>query len=205
MTISGFPLVPSYGELMRVTQGRTRKIDGPLPMAADTVRLFGSQMYFIEAHAVKKGAVLSSPSAPYALYLTHGPTSCFTKVDLPGPALASDSGLEHKFGTTGYDEVEKQASARLSELESRREPDDFLPFSTIAERSQFPPDRITEVIKTDAGKNTFAALASCDEHLCSGEVRKAAVDRYKAKLEALSQIPLFELLLLDMSVHRCAA
>jgi len=54
MTISGFPLVPSYGELMRVTQGRTRKIDGPLPMAADTVRLFGSQMYFIEAHAEER-------------------------------------------------------------------------------------------------------------------------------------------------------
>jgi len=55
MTISSFPLVPSYGGLMKVTQGLTRKIDGPLAMAADTMRLFGWQMYFIEAHAWTRG------------------------------------------------------------------------------------------------------------------------------------------------------
>jgi hypothetical protein len=205
MTISGFQTVPSYGALTRVAQDRTLKTDGSFELAADTLRLFLWSMYFIEAHAVQKGAVLSSPSAPYALYVTRGPTSCFTKVDLPGAALASDSGLEHKFGITGYDEVERQASARLRELDSRREPDDFLPISAIAEALRLPPDKLNEAIKTGAGKDTLAVLVRCDEQLCSSEARKAAVDRYKAQLEAPSETSLFELLLLDMSVHRCAA
>jgi hypothetical protein len=33
--------------------------------------------------------------------------------------------------------------------------------------------------------------------------REAAVDRYKTRLQVPSETPLLELLLLDMSVHRC--
>jgi hypothetical protein len=98
MTISGLETVPSYGALTRVSQGRTLKTDGSFGLVPDTLRPFDWLMYFIESRAVKLGMVLSSPSTPFALYVTRGSTSCFVKVDLPGAALATNAGLEHKFG-----------------------------------------------------------------------------------------------------------
>jgi len=108
MTISGFLTVPAYGALMRVSRGRTLTTSGPLWLNTDS-ELVGSLMYFIEAHAGEKGVVLSSPSASRALYVTQGQASCFTRVGLPGAALAVDSGLDHRLGTTGYEEIESRA------------------------------------------------------------------------------------------------
>jgi len=189
---------------MKVTQGLTRKIDGPLAMAADTMRLFGWQMYFIEAHAMDKGAVLTSPSAPYALYVARGQASCFAKVDLPGPALATRAGLEHRSGTTQYEEIERLALARLDKLDLRRGPGDFLPLTAISETLQLPPDGVSEAIRTSAGKDALAALARCSERSCSGEESRAVIDRYRTRSDAPVDTPLFELLLLQMSAHRCA-
>jgi hypothetical protein len=203
--VSGFLTVPSYGALMRVTQGQTLRTAGPLSLVPDTLRLFRWLMYFVEASPTENGVVLSSPSAPFALYLTRGQTSCFLKIDLPGAPLATKSGLEHRFGITRYVDIERQALARLHELDLRRGPDAFLPLSAIAEFLDLPLDSIRETIKTSEGTDALAALAHCNEQQCGKEQHEAPISRYKSELASRLEAPLLELLLLDMSVHRCAA
>jgi hypothetical protein len=202
--VSGFLTVPSYTWLTRVTHRRTLKTNGFLWLGTDALLLFGATMYFIDGHAVEKGVVLSSPSAPYAVYVTQGQASCFAMVALPGPAFATNAGLEYGSGMTGYDEVERQALARLQGLDLRRGSDDFVPLSTIAEGLQLPPDGVREAIRTNAGKDALAALARCHEQSCSREESKAVIDRYKTQVATSSDAPFFELLLLDMSANRCA-
>ena len=85
LNISGIEMVPSYGTLEGVTTGGPLKVERVFSLNPDTLALFGSLMYFIEANVVGNGAILSSPSAPYALYVTLGKTSCVAKLDLPGP------------------------------------------------------------------------------------------------------------------------
>jgi hypothetical protein len=204
-TISGFQTVPSYGALMRVTQGQTLKTDGPLSLAPDTLHLFRWLMYFIEAFPTEKGVILSSPSAPFALYLTRGQTSCLMKVDLPGAALATREGLEHSSGITPYEDIERQALARLHELDLRRAPDGFLPLSAVAESWNISPEDVRQTIATSEGKVAFAAMARCHERQCGREEREVAISQYKSRVEARLETPLFELLLLDMSAHRCTA
>jgi hypothetical protein len=203
MTISGILAVPSYGALMKVRQGLTLTTAEPLLLNNDTLRLFGALMYFVEAHAVTRGYVLSSPSAAYALYVTRGQASCFAKVDLPGPALAMGAGLDHRRGLTGYDEIENEALVQLHKLDLRREPNGFLSLSAIAEELNLPPDKVRAVIRTGAGEDALTELVRCHEQSCGREASKTVIDRYKMRSGASSDIPLLELLLLEMSAHRC--
>jgi hypothetical protein len=165
--------------------------------------LAGSLMYFVQMHTVEKGAVLSSPSSSRAFYVTLGRTSCFTKVNLPGDAIASDTGLDHRQGITGYEAIEIQALAQLRALDLRRGPDDFLPLSVIAEELQLPPDGVSEAIRTSVGKDVLARLIRCHERSCRPDESRAAIDRYKSQVATLPGTPFFELLLLDMSTNRC--
>ncbi len=203
VSIDGFLAVPSYGTLVKVKLGQALKTDGLLLLKNDTLRLFGALMYFIEAHTVMRGVVLSSPSAPYALYVTQGQANCFAKVDLPGPALATATGLDHRRGLTPYDEIEDQALVQLHKLDLRRGPDGFLSLSAIAEELNLPPDQVRAEIRTGAGEDALAELVRCHEESCGREARKTAIDRYKVQSGMSSDIPFFELLLLEMSAHRC--
>jgi hypothetical protein len=91
----------------------------------------------------------------------------------------------------------------LKALDARRETNDFLALSAIAEELQLPLDGVRQAIRTGAGQDALAALTKCHEHLCSREESKAAVDQYKIEIMATTDAPFFELMLLDMSANRC--
>jgi DNA-binding beta-propeller fold protein YncE len=204
-TISGFSMVPSYGALMQVTQERPMKVRTAFWMVPDTLALFGSLMYFIEERVMERGVVLSSPSSPFALYVTLGKTSCFSKIDLPGPALAAAEGLQHRLGITRYSEIESQALAHIRELDGQRTALGILGLAEIAKLSGIPADKVKETIKTPEGNAALDKIVQCiDKKNCSGGQAESALYAYKSQVMSSSQEGhLFELLYLDMSVHRC--
>lgn len=196
ITISGLLMVPSYGALRQVSEKRPNMLDHTF--ALTTWPLFDDFMYFIEAHELKRGVVLSSPSATFALYVTRGQTSCLTKINLPGAPLATEDGLQHRLGTSSYGDIEQGALARLRELDSRRGAGDLLELSEIAKSFGASTDVLTGMIKTKEANDALHKLARCRKGGCGNMLRDEIIDQYK---EIGSSF--LELLLLDMSVHRC--
>jgi len=204
LNISGIDMVPSYGTLEGVTTGGPLKVERVFSLNPDTLALFGSLMYFIEANVVGNGAILSSPSAPYALYVTLGKTSCVAKLDLPGPPLATAAGLEHRLGVSRYEDLAQLGASRLREMDARRGSNGYLA-PVEAGRSLGANDDLTELVfKGDWGRRAADQLGKCG----SGEYGQEKCDQLSRKLkqEAVSGSgsSLFALLLVDSSANRCA-
>lgn len=203
LNISGIDMVPSYGALELVMRHGVSNPDRPFSLNPVALSLFGSLMYFIEARVVDGGVILSSPSAPYALYVTLGQTSCFAKVDLPGPPLATPTGLEHRLGVSRYDDLEKLAVARLRELDARRGPNGFLPLAEIAKSLGLGDAAIAVMLKGDWGRQAADRLGGCGSGQYGEEECSRSVEGLKDDVIARSGSSLFELLLIDSSGHRC--
>jgi hypothetical protein len=202
LTISGIDMVPSYGALEAVTPAGPMGVERPFALNPAALSMFGSLMYFIEARAVGAGAVLSSPSAPYALYVTLGKTSCITKLDLPGPPLATDAGLKHRSGITRYEELEKLALRHLRQIDARRGNHGFLPPSEIGHLLGTDQDAV-EVLPGEWGKQAAERLEKC----AAGQFDDEACRRLPGELktDALqNSMSLFVLLAIDGSTGRCA-
>lgn len=202
LTISGIEMVPSYGALEAVTPDGPLAAERPFALNPAALSMFGSLMYFIEARVVGDAAVLSSPSAPYALYVTLGKTSCITKLDLPGPPLATDAGLQHRSGTTRYEEIETLALRHLRRIDVRRGADGFLPPSEIG--NLLGTDKnAAQVLPGDWGKRAAERLATC----ARGQSDDEACRRLPGELKAgalQNGLSLLVLLAIDGSTGRCA-
>lgn len=202
--VAGFPTVPSYGSLMRVKSGRTLEAAGPLSLVPDTLRLFGSLMYFIESRPTRGGVIVSSPSTSFLLYIRRGANGCFMKIDLPGAPLQTVNGLAYRAGTTKYGDIESEALARIAHLEKQRDMSGFLPLPAIAEALGVTPMQLRDTF-IGAGKETLDFLEACDKRRCSDVDRQGVIDRYKSEVASRSDSSLIELLLLDMISYQCTA
>lgn len=204
LTISGVEMVPSYGALEGVTTSGPLKVDHVFSLNPDTLALFGSLMYFIEARIIGNGAILSSPSAPYAFYVTLGETSCMAKLDLPGPPLATPAGLEHRLGVSRYEELAEIGATRLREIDARRGSRGFLSLAEAGRSLGNGHEAAELVARTDWGKQAGEQLSKCAD----GEYQAEQCDRLanELKRQALSggASSLIGLLLIDISAHRCA-
>jgi hypothetical protein len=129
--ISGIDMVPAYGALVSLSRARPMQIENTFYINPHSLGLLRGLMYFVEAHVLQSGVVLSSPSVNYALYITTGRSSCIAKVELPAPPLATEQGLRHSFGTTVYEDIERAALQRFKEADRTRGPNELL------ERTQF--------------------------------------------------------------------
>jgi hypothetical protein len=201
LRISGIEIVPSYGALEAVTGAGPLGVERPFALNPATLSLFGSLMYFIEAQVVGSGAVLSSPSAPYAMYVTLGTTGCITKLDLPGAPLATSTGLEHWSGLSPYDELKERALRHLREVDARRGAHGFLPPVEIGNLLGTGEDW-AKVLPGDWGRRAAQELQKC----ASGELDEPSCRRIAAELRAdalRNGMSLFALLAIDASAHRC--
>ena len=201
LRISGIGMVPSYGALISVTRDRPTAIEQTYALNPDTLSLFGASMYFIEAHPLRGGVVLSSPSAPFVLYVTLGETSCLAKVDLPAAPLATDRGLQHRHGTSRYEDMERRARARLRELDLRRGSHDVADLADIAGSLGTTTAAASAAIRTAAVKEVVAGLDKCGPDQSANADCEEAVTQASGKARAATS--LIELLFLDMSVHKC--
>jgi hypothetical protein len=203
LDISGIDMVPSYGALESVMRHGVSNPDRQFSFNPVALSLFGSLMYFIEARVLEDGVILSSPSAPYALYVTLGPTSCFAKLDLPGPPLATPTGLEHRLGVSRYDDLEKLALARLRELDARRGPNGFLAPAEIAKSLGLGDAAVAALLNGDWGRQAADRLGGCGSGKYGEEECRRLVAELKDDVVSRSGSSLFELLVIDSSGHRC--
>jgi hypothetical protein len=201
--ISGIDMVPAYGALVSISHARPMQIDKTFYINPHSLGLLRGLMYFIEAHVLQNGVVLSSPSVNYALYLTTGRSSCIAKVELPAPPLATEQGLRHSFGTTAYEEIEKAALQRFTEADRTRGRNELLGLTELARVLGTTEAAVAGAIQTKEAKEALSALDSCDGRLCSAAEREASVSNFKKMAMANAGLSLFELVFVDMLSHRC--
>ena len=199
LTVSGIDMVPSYASLVSMTEAHPARVDRVFTLSPDTLNLFGSYMYFIQAHLSRGAAILSSPSAPFVIYITLGEHSCAVKINLPGPPLAIDDGLEHRLGSVRYDALEQLGTSRLREIDLRRGANGTAELSDIAKALEISTEEAKTTIRSKAAAE---ALERCRPDKADLAECETAIAEYKH--EAVSSGASFlELLLVDMSAHKC--
>ena len=201
--ISGIEMVPSYGALVSATRDRPIDIDQNYNLNRDTLPLFGGSMYFIEAHRLENGVVLSSPSVAFGFYVTLGNTSCIARIDLPGAPLATENGLEHRFGITRYEDVERQALNRLHELDLRRQTGRIVGLADIASSLGITVEAAWGAVRSTEVREMIETLGKCEEHKSMSAACETALNRINEKAMSHVGMSFFELMFLDMSSHRC--
>jgi hypothetical protein len=201
--IGGIEMVPGYGALVSLSRERPVHIAKTFYINPHSLGLLRGLMYFIEAKILQKGVVLSSPSVNYVLYLTTGQSSCIAKLELPAAPLATEQGLRQSFGTTSYEEIENAALHRLKEVDSARGPDGLLDLNELARVLRTTEAAVAGTIQTTEAKEAMAALDSCGARQCSKADRDEVLERFKKAAMSNAGLSFFELVFIDMRLHRC--
>jgi hypothetical protein len=201
--ISGIDMVPSYGALEAVTSKGGVKAERPFALNPETLSLFGSLMYFVQARRIGDGAILSSPSAPYALYVKLGETSCAARIDLPGPPLATDRGLEHRLGVSRYEDIEELAVRRLRDTDARRRSSELLTPAEVGRLLGSGDDVAKVVFSGNWGAEAADQLSKCAREEIDREKCRGLAKDLKAEAQTRNGSSFFLLLMIDGTAHRC--
>jgi hypothetical protein len=94
--------------------------------------------------------------------------------------------------------VERAALAQLRELDSRRRQDDLLDRTELAQWFGIPVSAIDATLNSEQARYALDEITTCRADQCLGARRDEIIDEYSK-----SGSSLLELLILDMSVHRC--